>query len=121
MGKGISVIAGRASGPDGAEVPIFRALRLLFCSSCGGVIGEGEHFTRRALAGGPGLAAQCRKCVPFEMRPGGNERRVSGLLASLLSPESPVTAPPTEGGTDVARESMLKRLGPALRRHSDKK
>lgn len=47
MRKGISVMAGGAESGDGREVPLYRALRSLLCSSCGSAIGEGTLFTRR--------------------------------------------------------------------------
>jgi hypothetical protein len=123
MGKGISVIVGVAEGGDGREVPVYRALRTLLCSSCGTTIGEGALFTRRALPGG-GLrvAAECRECAPFVAHDeGGKGRQRSPLLESLLAPEP-------EGGTEKeprrvgqAEEAVRKRLGPALRYRAGKK
>jgi hypothetical protein len=47
MAKGISEIVGEAGGAGGSRVAVYRALRQLFCATCGGTIREGELFTRR--------------------------------------------------------------------------
>jgi hypothetical protein len=90
MVKGISVIVGEANAGDGSEVPVYRALRPLVCSSCGAAIGEGTLFTRRALAdGGLRVAAQCMECAPFTWREGGGKARSrSPLLESLFAPQA---------------------------------
>jgi hypothetical protein len=118
MGKGISVIVCQAESSDGQEVPIYRALRTLLCSSCGATIGEGALFTRRALSGG-GLrvAAQCRECAPFIARDDGEQarRQRSSLLESLLAPEPESETEIEHRQFEHIAESVRKRLGPALR------
>jgi hypothetical protein len=127
MGKGISVIVGRAAGPDGPEVPVYRALRDLLCSSCGSTIGEGALFTRRPLAGaGLRVAAQCRECAPFEQREGeredgGKRHRHSPLMASLMAPETEGHASPESIHHGRVADDVMKRLGPALRYRSGKR
>jgi hypothetical protein len=118
MTKGISAVEGSARRVDGSEVVVYRALRDILCSSCYATIGEGSLFTRRALAGGGlRIAAQCRECVPFVSRPGGEKGRRSELLESLFSAESEGEPPPRK---DAAAEAVLKRLGPALHRRDKK-
>lgn len=122
MGKGISVIVGRAAGRGGQEVPVYRALRELLCSSCDSAIGEGALFTRRPVAGaGLRVAAQCSECVPFVTSDddGAGPRR-SPLTESLLAPASESTAGTSRGEAGRAAEEVAKRLGPALRYRSGK-
>jgi hypothetical protein len=121
MVKGISVIVGEADGGDGAGVPIYRALRLLLCSSCGAAIGEGSLFTRRAIAdGGLRVATQCRECAPFIWSDEGGEGRPrSPLLEALFTPQAGRERGPREPGP--AAESVKERLGPALRYRAGKK
>ena len=116
MGKGISVIVGRAESGDGLEVPIYRALRILLCSSCGATIGEGTLFTRRTLAGsGLRVAAQCRECAPFVPRDDGEKgRQRSPLLESLLAPET-VSENEIEQRQLEQAQRREERLCPALR------
>ncbi|MBA3243087.1 MAG: hypothetical protein H0T60_17855 [Acidobacteria bacterium] len=123
MGKGISVIVGRAESGDGPVVPIYRALRTLLCSSCGATIGEGALFTRRALAGsGLRVAAQCRECTPFIARDdGGAGRQRSPLLESLFAPEPESESEPEHRQVEHIAESVRKRLGPALRFRTGKR
>jgi len=123
MGKGISVIVGRAEGGDGQEVPVYRALRTLLCSSCGATIGECTFFTRRALAAsGLRVAAQCRECAPFVPREGGEEgRQRSPLLESLLAPETGSEIVVERRQSEQRAESVGKRLGPALRFRAGKR
>lgn len=123
MGKGISVIVGSAEGGGGKEVPVYRALRTLLCSSCGATIGEGALFTRRALVGG-GLrvAAQCRECAPFVPRDDGEKgRQRSPLLESLLAPETGGEIVVEHRQSEQRAESLRKRLGPALRFRAGKR
>jgi len=121
MVKGISVIVGKADAGDGSEVPVYRALRPLVCSSCGAAIGEGTLFTRRALAdGGLRVAAQCMECAPFTWRKGGGEAHSrSPLLESLFTPQAGRERVRREPGP--AAESVKERLGPALRYRAGKK
>jgi hypothetical protein len=123
MGKGISVIVGRAVGCDGQEVPVYRALRDLLCSTCGSSIGEGTLFTRRPF-GGAGLrvAARCRECVPFALLgDGGEGHRRSPLMKSLLAPVTEDDALPGSLKSGRSAEEVMTRLGPALRYRSGKR
>jgi hypothetical protein len=121
MVKGISVIVGEADGGDGVGVPVYRALRLLLCSSCGAAIGEGTLFTRRALTNsGLRVAAQCGECAPFKLSDTGEEGRPrSPLLESLLTPQAKREC--GRGEPKQVAESVKERLGPALRYHAGKK
>jgi hypothetical protein len=123
MSKGISVIVGRAEGGDGQDVPVYRALRTLLCSSCAATIGEGALFTRRALAGtGLRVAAECRECAPFVARDeGGKGRERSPLLESLLASETGSEIEVEQGQVEQRAESVRKRLGPALRFRAGKR
>ena len=92
--------------PDTGERAPYRALRELSCSRCGGVIGEGELFTREAEpSSGLPLVRLCRGCAPFP--------RGGGLLDALLAPGGEENSRPTPANDDV-REKVLSRLGPAL-------
>jgi hypothetical protein len=117
MSKGISVIVCRAESGDGREVPVYRALRALRCSSCGATIGEGALFTRRALPDGRlRVAAECRECAPFVARgKDGKGQRRSPLLESLLGPEPAGETVLEHRPVDQRAEPVRKRLGPALR------
>ena len=105
-GQSHSERAGEAVLRSGGTAVLYRALRELSCSRCGGVIREGDLFTREA---GPGselpLLRRCRGCVPFNA--GG------GLLDSLLAPEGGGEMLPAVSTADV-REKLMSRLGPAL-------
>ena len=71
--------AGEAMLDAGTRTTLYRALRELSCSRCGGVIREGELFTREAEpASGLPLVRVCRGCAPFSRR--------GGLLDALLAP-----------------------------------
>ncbi len=98
--------AGDAVLETGGPAMLYRALRELSCSRCGGGIREGEFFTREAEpASGLPLVRLCGGCAPF--------KRGGGLLDSLLAPadgEEPRPTPPSGN----AREKVLSRLGPAL-------
>jgi hypothetical protein len=99
--------AGTAVLGSGERATLYRALRELLCSRCGGAIREGELFTREAeRASGLPLVRRCGECAPF---------RVEGrdLLAALLAPEADRREEPT-GVTGEARKKLLTRLGPAL-------
>jgi hypothetical protein len=105
-GRPHSERAGEAVLGSGGRATLYRALLELTCSRCGGVIREGDLFTREAgTAGGLLLLRLCRGCVPFEAR--------GGLLDSLLTPEGACEPPPAVPTEDV-REKVRSRLGPAL-------
>ena len=98
--------AGEAMLDAGTRAALYRALRELSCSRCGGVIREGDLFTREAEpASGLPLVRICRGCAPFST--GG------GLLDALLAPGSGEESRPTAAPGD-AREKVMARLGPAL-------
>lgn len=98
--------AGEAVLATGERAALYRALRELSCSRCGGVIREGELFTREAeAASGLPLVRLCRGCAPFS--------RGGGLLDSLLAPGGEEESCPT-AAPDDAREKVMSRLGPAL-------
>jgi hypothetical protein len=105
-GRPHSERAGEAALISGGRITLFRALLELTCSRCGGVIREGDLFTREY---GPAselpLLRLCRGCVPFEV--GG------GLIDVLLAPEGGGELLPTVSTADV-REKVVSRLGPAL-------
>ena len=98
--------AGEAVLASGERATLYRALRELACSRCGGVIREGDLFTRES---GPAsklpLMRRCRGCVPFKA--GG------GLLDSLMKPEGGSEPLPAVVSESV-REKVKSRLGPAL-------
>jgi len=117
MAKGISEIAGEAFGTGDSRVTVYRALRQLFCATCGGTIREGDLFTRRVLPGqGLRILPLCRGCAPFTAR--GGARAKSALIESLLTPPAGEAKP--EAGRPARRddvvEAVMKRLGPALNR-----
>jgi hypothetical protein len=98
--------AGEAMLDTGTRAALYRALRELSCSRCGGVIREGELFTREAEpASGLPLVRICGDCAPFS--------RVGGLIDALLAPGSGDESPPAITPED-ARLKALSRLGPAL-------
>jgi hypothetical protein len=98
--------AGEAMLDTGTRAALYRALRELSCSRCGGLIREGELFTREAApASGLPLVRICRGCAPFS--------RGGGLLDALLAPGSGEESRPTPARGD-AREKVRARLGPAL-------
>jgi len=98
--------AGDAVLKTGERAMLYRALRELSCSRCGGVIREGDLFTREAEpASGLLLVRVCRGCAPFT--------KSGGLLDSLLAPADGEESRPTPAPVD-AREKVLSRLGPAL-------
>ena len=98
--------AGEAMLDAGTRAALYRALRELSCSRCGGLIREGELFTREAEpASGLPLVRICRGCAPFTT--GG------GLLDALLAPGGGEESRPTAAPGD-AREKVMARLGPAL-------
>lgn len=98
--------AGDAVLETGERAMLYRALRELSCSRCGGVIRDGEFFTREAdAASGLPLVRLCGGCAPF--------KRGGGLLDSLLAPAETEESRPTPA-PNVAREKVLSRLGPAL-------
>ena len=125
MKSGVSEIIGQAVFGDGTQATAYRALRPLFCASCGGVVAEGEMFTRDSHAGQQGLRLwpRCRECVPFAFAPAAPLR--SPLLTSLLTPTKQEETTTRKGGVREqettnergrAAEAMRKRLGPALER-----
>lgn len=98
--------AGEVMLDAGMRAALYRALRDLSCSRCGGLIHEGELFTREAepVSGLP-LVRICRGCAPFS--------KGGGLLDALLAPCGDEKSRPTSAPDD-AREKMMARLGPAL-------
>ena len=104
-GRPHSEKAGEAILKSGERTTLYRALRELTCSRCGGPIREGETFTREAAQeGGPPLVRRCRGCVPFTPR---------GLLDALFTEEGAREPSPSSAQADV-REKVRARLGPAL-------
>ena len=118
MAQGVSEIVGRADGPGGSGVTVYRALKPLLCAPCGEPIGAGALFTRRGLPGqGLRTIPRCAKCAPFSPRKVGGEGRPSALLESLLTPRAEEQS--GEGGRCAAGspdEAVERRLGAALRR-----
>ncbi|HEY0404740.1 MAG TPA: hypothetical protein VGC89_03380, partial [Pyrinomonadaceae bacterium] len=128
----VSEIIGQALFGDGAQAAVYRALRQLVCSRCGGVVAAGEMFTRDRKGGQQGLRLwpRCRRCVPFALDTGKQAR--SPLLQSLLNPtQQQQAATENRGKPDHATnderqkaederqrvdEAMRRRLGPALER-----
>lgn len=105
-GRSHSERAGEAVLGSGERAALYRALRELSCSRCGGVIREGDLFTREAEpASELPLLRRCRGCVPFKV--GG------GLLDALLAPEGGGEPSPAVAAGDVRRK-VMSRLGPAL-------
>ena len=125
MKSGVSEIIGQAIFGDGAQATAYRALRQLFCASCGGVVAAGEMFTRDRHAGqGLRLWPRCQACVPFAFAPGGTQPR-SPLLKSLLTPTEQEETTNVKRGLKEREENderrktadaMRQRLGPALER-----
>lgn len=105
-GRPHSERAGEVVLGAGLRAAVYRALRELPCSRCGGSIPEGDLFTREQ---GPAselpLLRRCRGCVPFKA--GG------GLLDALLAPEGGAELSPAVCTADV-REKVMSRLGSAL-------
>ena len=105
-GRPHSERAGETVLGAGIRAVVYRALRELPCSRCGGSIPEGDLFTREQ---GPAselpLLRRCRGCVPFKA--GG------GLLDALLAPEVGAESSPAVSTAD-AKEKVMSRLGPAL-------
>jgi hypothetical protein len=98
--------AGEAMLDTGTRAALYRALRELSCSRCGGRIREGELFTREAEhASGLPLVRICRCCAPFT--------KGGGLLDALLAPGGVEEPRPTPAPGD-APEKVMARLGPAL-------
>lgn len=101
--------AGEAVLASGERATLYRALRELLCSRCGGVIREGELFTREANAAGVLIIRRCRKCEPLR------EPQEKGLLDALLTPDRGGQPTPAANQASVM-EKVLGRLGPALER-----
>lgn len=98
--------AGEAILATGERVTLYRALRELFCSRCGGVIREDDLFIREEEpASGLPLLRICRGCAPLS--------KGSGLMDALLSPGDREESPPNPAPGD-ARGKVMSRLGPAL-------
>ena len=105
-GRPHSERGGEALLDTGERAELYRALRDLSCSRCGGLIREGDLFTREAEpASGLPLVRCCRACVPF--------KPCGGLLDALFNAEGADEPTPTNAA-EGAREKMLSRLGPAL-------
>ena len=104
-GRPHSEKAGEVTLKSGERTTLYRALRELTCSRCGGLIREGEPFTREATQeGGLPLVRRCRNCVPFTSH---------GLLDALFTTEGGSEPAPPSASTEV-REKVRARLGPAL-------
>src|SRR5947209_6913252 len=105
-GRPHSERAGECILGSGGRAILYRALSELACSRCGGVIREGDLFTREAepVSGLP-LIRRCRECAPFTVD--------GGLLDALLAPEGGGEVTPAGTHANV-REKVLSRLGPAL-------
>lgn len=98
---------GEALLKTGERVELYRALRDLSCSRCGGLIQEGDLFTREAEpASGLPLVRCCPVCVPF--------KPCGGLLDALFTDGDGSEATPVDVMADGARAKILSRLGPAL-------
>jgi hypothetical protein len=105
-GRPHSERAGEGVLDTGERAALYRALRELSCSRCGGVIREGELFTREAVpASGLPFVRLCRGCAPFS--------KGGWLLDALLAPNGGEQSRPTPARGD-AREKVLSRPGPAL-------
>src|ERR1044072_6223801 len=98
--------AGDAVLETGERAMLYRALRELSCSRCGGGIREGEVFTREPEpASGLPHVRLCGGCAPF--------KRGGGLLDSLMAPADSEEPRPTPASVEK-REKVLSRLGPGL-------
>jgi hypothetical protein len=98
--------AGEALLDAGERAELYRALRDLSCSRCGGLIRAGDLFTREAEpATGLPLVRRCRACVPF---------KPSGGLLDVLFDDRGGSGAATTDAAERAREKILARLGPAL-------
>ena len=116
MAQGVSEIVGRADGPGGSGVTVYRALKPLLCAPCGEPIGEGTLFTRRGLPGLGSRIPRCRECAPFDLLAGGDQEQPRpALLESLLTPR-PEPNETRVRDSDAEKEAVERRLGPALRR-----
>ena len=105
-GRPHSERAGEAVLSSGGRATLYRALLELTCSRCGGVIREGDLFTRESgTASELPLLRLCRGCVPFKVE--------GGLLDSLLLPEDGGELLPAVSTAGV-REKAMSRLGPAV-------
>ena len=105
-GRPHSEKAGEAVLESGERAALYRSLLELSCSRCGGVIREGDLFTREEEpASGLPLLRRCRRCVPFSSG--------RGLLDALLSQSDEVEATPPSAPSD-SKEKAFSRLGPAL-------
>lgn len=87
MPQWVSEVVGEAALENGERAVVYRALRSLECTSCGGAITEGALFIRRKIAGrGLPILPHCDRCAPFTLRDEKAEPR-SPLIASLLAPQ----------------------------------
>jgi hypothetical protein len=125
MTKGISQIVGTGEGAGDARVTVYRALRRIICTPCGGTIMEGELFTRHNVhSEGVRILSRCQKCAPFTLGMDGQAKRPrSKMLDALLAPRSGQEGDSSSkeaGEQDAIREAVAKRLGPALRRRRDR-
>jgi hypothetical protein len=100
--------AGEVILDAGTRAALYRALRELSCSRCGGLIREGELFTREAEpASGLPLVRICRGCAPFTT--GG------GLLDALLA-SGGGEEPRPAAATGDARKKVMPGWGRLWRR-----
>ncbi|HEY0078542.1 MAG TPA: hypothetical protein VGB73_07830 [Pyrinomonadaceae bacterium] len=116
--QGISEIVGAGQTGEGARCVVYRALRPLFCDTCGVEILEGHLFTRWPLPGQKlNIMPRCRKCTPFKFDESeARNRQQSALLKSLLTRQQETeTQAPAADPSKIA-EAVERRLGPALSR-----
>ncbi len=118
MAQGISEIVGAGQTGEGAPCVVYRALRPLFCDTCGVEISEGQLFTRWPLPGQKlNIMPRCVKCAPFRFNESdARTTSQSALLKSLLKPQQEAeTQAPAANASKIA-EAVEQRLGPALSR-----
>ena len=116
--RGISEIVGAGQTGEGARCVVYRALRPLFCDTCGVEIAEGQLFTRWPLPSQKlNIMPRCLKCVPFKFDESEARRTSeSALLKSLLKSQQETQARAPDADSSKIAEAVERRLGPALSR-----